>query len=388
MSERNVRVVWRGGRSAVVLAVALLGGPAGPAAAVGPVDVPASSEPRVPVATCVEAAGFVASPGTGRPFVRVLAKSQLYSRDLLVVLPGLRAVLQPRADSVRLTLWGNLPQLSASPVLESAVILHDSRAFDLDFTLVRGRVVLTNAKKEGAARVWLRTDRGGVEVTLDEPGASVALETYGRWPAGVPFSLKPRPGVAPMWFWEVNVLKGQVELKTEGGAWSMSEPPGPATFHGDSVSGPDPQGPQRRERLPAWADPTAEAPAKAKRIAAVVAKYQGHLKAKDAVEAGQELLAAAAKDKDKARATMTRQLVIHALAALDQVDRVVDALDNPNHESMRKAAVIGLRHWIGAAPGRDEKVYKTLVDDFAYSKAEAEAVMQLLHSPFAASALL
>jgi hypothetical protein len=49
---------------------------------------------------------------------------------------------------------------------------------------------------------------------------------------------------------------------------------------------------------------------------------------------------------------------------------------------MRKAAVIGLRHWIGARAGRDEKLYRVLQDDVGFSRAEAETVMQLLHSPF------
>ena len=63
-------------------------------------------------------------------------------------------------------------------------MLHDSKAFDLDFSLVRGRVVLTNTKKKGEAKVWMRTADAGVQLTLPDPGDSVALQIYGRWPAG------------------------------------------------------------------------------------------------------------------------------------------------------------------------------------------------------------
>src|SRR4051794_31335402 len=134
------------GRCAAVLA--LLGAalyPAGRAA--GPVGLPPSPEPRVGAARVV-AGGVLASEGAGRPYRRLLPKDEVHSRDLVVCVPGLRAELEPRPGSVRLTLWGNLPELSDSPVLESAVVLHDSRSYDLDLTPVRGRVVLTNRKEK------------------------------------------------------------------------------------------------------------------------------------------------------------------------------------------------------------------------------------------------
>src|SRR5262245_54666699 len=83
-------------------------------------EVRASSEPRVPVAKVVSDVGVLASEGAGEPFQRVRPREAVYSRDRLVCLPGLRAELEPRPKSVRLTLWGNLPQLSDSPALESS----------------------------------------------------------------------------------------------------------------------------------------------------------------------------------------------------------------------------------------------------------------------------
>src|SRR5262249_19353536 len=119
-----------------------------------------------------------------------------------------------------------------------------------------------------------------------------------------------------------------------------------------------------------------------KQIKAVLETYRGKLKAKDVDDVGEELLAAAAKDKDKARASMTRQLVVSAQAALDNVEKVVQALADPKHPDMRKTAVLSLRHWLGAARGRDQILYDTLRGDLEYSRAEAETVMELLHSPF------
>jgi hypothetical protein len=377
MNQRRWRkVAWAAG---------LLLGLAGVARAAGPVDVPASNEPRVPVAECLKATGLVASEGTGEPWQRVAPGERVFSRDLLMALPGLRAELQPRPNSVRLSLWGNLPQLSASPVLESAVILHDSRAFDLDLTLVRGRVVLSNARKKGPVRVWLRA-QGGVTLTLAEPGDRVAIEMYGRWPRGVPFSLKPRPGVVPVQAWTLYVLKGRLDIKAKGYEWSLSAPPGRAYFHGDSVSGPDEGGPKRRTSLPAWADPKVPAPPEAKTIAAVVKAYRSAILAdKEPEEVARDLLARADKDKDRSRAAMTRQLVVYAQAALDNVDWVAQTLANPLHPEMRQAAVVALRHWIGSGPGRDEELYERLTGELEYTKAEAATILQLLHSPFAAN---
>jgi hypothetical protein len=210
----------------------------------------------------------------------------------------------------------------------------------------------------------------------------VALEIYGRWPAGVPFSLKHRPGDGPLLLWEVHCLKGRLEIKAARTEWQMAEPPGAAYFHGDSHDGPAAGGPERRDKLPEWADPKAKVRPLAKKIQAAVEVYRGRLKSTDAEQAGRELLALADKEKDPDRARLIRAIVVGALAATDHVDKVAEFLGNSRHAEMRHAAVVTLRHWIGAREGRDEKLYHILQDELGYNRAEAETVMQLLHSPF------
>jgi hypothetical protein len=367
------------GRLAGVLAALALSG-AG-VWAVGPLGLPASTEPRVPAAKVVSDFGLLASEGAGEPYSRVRPGEEVYSRDVLLCLPGLRTELEPRPHSVRLTLWGNLPQLSDSPVLESVVILHDCRAYDLDLTLVRGRIVLTNTRTKGPARVWFRWRAAGVLVTLAEPGDQAAVETYGRWPAGVPFRLKRAEGEAPVQFWEAVVLKGNVDITAGKRRFALSAPPGAASFRGDSLGGPDPRGPRRLAHLPAWADPKTPPPAEAVLIKGVVDAYRGRLKADKRAEAAAEVLALADKDTNRHRARMARELVVYTQGAADDLDAVVDALGEARHPEMRRAAVVALRHWIGVAPDRDQMVYKALVEE-GYSKREAETVMQLLHTPF------
>ncbi len=380
MSERTVTVRWRVGvLSAGLLAIALVSGLGTQArSASGPLDAPVSAEPRVPVAKCLTFPGLQSSKGTNQPFARVEKGDTLYSRDVLVAVPGLKVEIEPDSKTVAMTLWGNLHGLSDSPVRESCVILHDSRAYDLDFTLVRGRVVLTNSRDKGPAKIWLRADTG-VEMVLPEPGDSVALEIYGRWLPGVPFAMNTKN--APVRLWEVHCLKGRLEIKAAKTTWNMEAPPGPSYFHGDSVSGPAEGGP-KFQPLPLWADPKAKAPPLAKMIQSVLDTYAGKLKSKDSEDVATELLANAEKDEDPDRAAVTRQLVISALAALDEIGAVAEMLNNSKHEDARKTAVVSLRHWIGAHEGRDEKVYERLQSGLGFTKNEAEAVMQMLHSPF------
>jgi hypothetical protein len=305
------------------------------------------------------------------------------SRDLLLALPGMQAVLEPRPQSVALKLWGNLPALSPFPGLESAAVVHDSRAYDLDFTLVRGRVVLTNRKAKGAARVWVRLPDEAWQLTLSEPGAEVALELYGRWPQGTSFSKQPRPEDRPTQVVGLLVLGGHVGLKTEGQELGLSAPPGPAYYHWDSVAGAT-EGPQRRDRLPPWADPKVAPPAEAGAVAAVVRAYQARLKERGPEAALLDLLATADRDKDKARAKLARQFVVFGLAALDEVARVAEALADAEHADVRDTATVALRHWIGAGAGLDLELYQVLIERLRYRPAEASSVLQLLHSPFAA----
>jgi hypothetical protein len=363
-----------------VVLLAVLGALVGtPLWAEEPSKTPESTEPRKPAATVIQDVGVLARASADKPFERVLKGEQVYTRDLLVCPPGLRVGLQTRSRAVLLTLWGNVPQLSESPVLESAVILHDNPDYDLDLTLVRGRVFLTNNQAKGPARIWVRGKSASALLTMGEPGDQIALEVFGRWPAGVPFSLKHKPGVAPIQSWEVHVIRGKLDITAGKNHFAMSGPPGPAYFRGDSVSGPDPSGPRFRASTPDWADPKVSTPATTALIQKLVDVYRKALKSKGAREALAEVLAAAEKDENRQRAAMARELAVYTWAATDEIPEVIRALADTRHPEMRKAAVIGLRQWIGA-PGRDEVLYKALLKD--HTPVESETIMSLLHSPF------
>lgn len=381
MSERLVRSgkVWAA-PSALALLLAIL---VVPARSTGPIDAPQSSEPRVKVGKNLAKRGLLSSQGLNDAFERVRPGESVYSRDLLVALPGFQADIVPASKGVKLTLFGNLPEMSDSHVLESAVVLHDTSHYDIDFTHLRGRIILTNTKEKGEAKAWLRTDTVGVQFTLAAPGDQVAVEIYGRWAPGMPFSLRRSDDNEPIILWDVYALKGRLDIKAGPNEWRMAEPPGRAHFHGDSLHGPARSGPQIIKELPAWADAKAAKSPILKRVAAVVAAYAKAIDERETKEVPGALLKLAAGDKDSERAGILRRLVVFAMAATDNVDRVAELLGASKDDTIRKTAVIALRHWIGAREGRDEKLYHTLIDHVGYSKAEAETLLQLLHSPFA-----
>jgi hypothetical protein len=122
--------------------------------------------------------------GRANPWGVLQPEARVATAQTLVSLPGYRSLIA--LDSgLHLTLWGNLPEFSASPpVWESVVMLHAPEAgLDLDFTLDRGRVVVANRKSPaGPARVRVRFLREVWELELPDDKSEAALGTgAGPW---------------------------------------------------------------------------------------------------------------------------------------------------------------------------------------------------------------
>jgi hypothetical protein len=346
---------------------------------------PASWEPRVVLAKCLSPVGnMLVNTQPAQPWRTLESRADIHSRDLLLALPGMQARLETSPRAVELTLWGNLPKMSDFAGLQSAAILHDSRSFDLDFTLRHGRVLVTNRKENGPARVWLRVDGAAFQLTLGEPGDCICLGLYSAWPRGVPFSLSPKADDVPVRTLNFLAVKGQVDVKVSGTQYALSAPPGLASFHWDSINGSEGSVPQQRRQLEAWADPNHEPSANAKSFLEAIAKYQAAVKGKEPRTALFELLDAGAKEGDREQARATTAFAIFGLAAINDIDRVMQALEDPHYTEGRKAAVIALRHWIGDDAGRDRLLYQYLIDRLGSSKAQAATILQLLHNALAA----
>jgi len=250
-------------------------------------------------------------------------------------------------------------------------VLHENPNADLDFTLDRGRAQVVNRKETGPVHVRLRVRNETWDLTLQEPGASMAFEIYGRWPRGVPFSKVADPKHVPVASLVMLVLKGEVGLKHGGIEHGLSAPPGPALIEWDSVVGQD-QAPQRLEKLPDWATAGIAETPNAKARKAALDRFRQAVLSRPPEEVLEEFLSS---DNEK-----DRRLGVYALAALDDLPRLGKAMRETKYPDVLDNGILALRHWIGRCPGQDQILYKRLVEVNKLKPVHAETVMQLLHS--------
>jgi uncharacterized protein (TIGR03000 family) len=326
-------------------------------------------EKRVVVAKCVTEGGLlVRREGADKPWRLVEDKEDVFSGDLLV--GGLGAAVDARNGAVRLELQSDLDNSSPLPIVESAVILHDSNDVDLDLTLDRGRIDLLHQKAQGAARVRVRLQGKTGEVILTEPGSRIALEVYGRWPKGVRFTKDPKADARPALACVALALKGETQVKTELAQLLLKAPPGPALLMTDGMEGIAPVR-QHLDQLPAWAtaDPNSE---RAQKIKANLVRFR-ELVRKQSIG---EVLDQMVNSDDEA----VRRSAVNLMGALDELPRLGHALANAKHADVWENGVLALRHWIGRGSGQDLKLYNGLIASGKYSPAQAATVLNLLHS--------
>ncbi len=305
----------------------------------------------------------------GQDWQTVSANGELRAEDLLVGLPG--AALSTANGSVGLTLLTDLDKNSPYPILEAAVKLHASSDHDLDFTLDRGRVDVTNRKKEGSARVRIRFHNQQWEATLTEPGTRIALQLYGRWPKGVPFKKEPGPKDVPAADLLLVVRKGQIELKHGSSFCVMSEPPGPALLHWDN-SGELDEAPQKLEKLPDWVATEQSESERAQRIMNTIEKLRQRIIKSSPQEAAR---AAVTSEDPNERATG-----VIFMGALDDLEGLGSVFHQTKYPDVWDRAVVVVRHWLGRRPGQDQLLYQGLIEKRGLKPPQAASVLQLLHS--------
>ncbi len=299
----------------------------------------------------------------------VSQNGKLPAGAMLVGLPG--AVLESSKGAVRLSLLTDMDKNSPYPIFEAAVILHDSTDCDLDFTLDRGRVDVTNIKNKGPARVRIRFHNQKWEATLAQPGTRIALELYGRWPKGARFQVEPGPKDAPAADLLLLVRKGDVTVKHGDCQHAMSAPPGPALLHWDN-SGEEEEAPTRLEKLPDWAATEASTSERAERIRKVVEEFRQQVVKSSPKAALEEF----AKSEDRNH----RFTAVIFMGALDDLEGLGNVLTATKYPDTWDRAVETLRHWIGRRAGQDQIIYRLLVDKRMMSPVHAQTILQLLHS--------
>jgi hypothetical protein len=322
------------------------------------------------VATCVSETATVLRRSAGQKTWQIVTQNQsLPPNDLLVGLPG--AVLDSKNGSVRLALLADLDRLSPYPIRESAVELQTSANVDLAVILDRGRVELSNRKKTGLATVRVSVRQDTWDIRLGGPDARIALELYGRWPAGVPFSKDSGPKHEPTASLLFLVLRGHVIIKHDNHEMALRAPPGPALLEWDSLAGQD-ESSQYLDRLPPWADPAQKETGVAKKKKETIERFRQAIAARSIDGALDEFV--------KSDNEVDRTLAIFGMAALDQLDGLGKAAREAKHPDILESIVVALRHWIGRRPGQDQILYNGLIEKANYQPVHAETVVQLLHS--------
>jgi uncharacterized protein (TIGR03000 family) len=336
------------------------------------------TEPAVsktaPVGTLLSPAGYLLRrdkvPGDEWKFdwKPIGEKEGLEPEVLYLGLPG--AVLASKNGGVQMTLRTDL--FSPLPILEPAVVLHDSADFDLDFTLDRGRVDLVNRKKEGPARVRIRAWGEEWVATLDKPGAALVLEVVGRWRAGTAFTDKPGPEYVPTADLLFLVAAGDVYVKHRGTQFALSAPPGPALIGWNNFIGMDPT-PQRLEKLPAWA----EFP-KDEKTMQLVQKLLG---IRDRLVEGVRTrgIGPTLDDFLKSKDEWTRRAGVVYIGATDDLVRMGKVIHEFKDPDTFNEAVRVMRHWLGRAPGQDQRFYKGLIAVKDYKPAQAAGLIEMLY---------
>jgi hypothetical protein len=296
------------------------------------------------------------------------AGGEVPAGNLLVGLPG--AVVVGKGGAVALEFQTDFD--SPLPVLECALTLNPSPDSDLDVTLDRGRVDLTNRKSAGAARVRLHAHGETWHVTLTEPGAALALELFGTWPRGSRFVKDPGPKDVPDAQMLFLVLHGQVELGFGGTRERLNAPPGPALIEWDSAFGMD-KAPQVLQELPPWTTQAGQRRSKEEQ-----AKYQAARErfVRVAADKGAEAALDALLDSDE---PIGRRVGVIAAGALDDLARLGEFFHRCKHADLLDTGVLVLRHWSARGPGQDQRLYQALIAKRGYKPVEAESMLQLLH---------
>jgi hypothetical protein len=322
---------------------------------------------RAAVAKCqTETGSIIRREAVGKPWQVVAKDEALRAGDLLIGLPG--ATLQSNDGKVVLSFRPDLTGREPLPIIETAVVLHESKD-DLELTLDRGRIVLANAAKEGAAHVRLRIRDKAGEITLKTPGSRLGIEMFGRYPAGSPFNKDGGSAGGPALNLIFLVFHGEVDLKTERHHFAMTAPKGPAMLSWNSVTGSDPA-PEYLEQLPDWAKQDEITPQVREKMARRDELIR-LITTKSIPEGIDTFLNS--EDPEK------RRIAVFAMGATDDLRGLGKALAESKNLDVWNNAVIAMRHWLGRGPGQDMKLYNGLIKEGKFRPIDAEAVIQLLH---------
>jgi hypothetical protein len=359
-----------------------------------PDRVPPPSKERKEVATSVAAQpgapSFLVSRRQGQDKWARLDPSKavpVYSTDSLVSLPGFASEVRA-AGGARLLLWGTTPEFNTTnpfcPYLyESAVTLHANPDGDLDFTLERGRVYVSNPNDK-PVRVRVRFLTEVWDVTLNERDTEVVLELVKTCPPEINY----QDGEEPVANMTLYVLKGKAGVKYDAYQElpDLAGPTGPALLFwnnkGAGTKGPIPI-PQPIPVL-AKEPPPPQGGDPAKELRPARGEIAGRM------TGGQPVDVMLLEGAQSSPVREQRILCIYGLGAVDAVGSLFDLLASEDKQAgpEREAAIFALRRWVCRGPEttkflftpkKGDKEDRGLLIDKGFKTYGAEIVVALLH---------
>jgi len=312
------------------------------------------------------AATFSARLANGTQFRALGSNAELYTGDLLIVLPG--GTFTTSSGAMGVKSLANFDTQSRLPIFETAVVLHETPKSDLDLTLDRGRIEITNTKATGSVSMTIRFCDQVWKVVLESPNDRIAFEYSSRWPegtrlktadAGSDFTKAP----APLSSLVCVLLSGSASVDVGGVTVALKAPPGPAELNWNSLTGARAQ-PLKREKPPSWA--TGD---RLPKMATAVEKFR-KARADNPARAWETFLASSDP--------VEQHIALVSLGSFDDLDALGKALLSAKTMADWDAGVIVLRHWLGRCRGQDQRYYELLTTTRGYSPAEAKTILQLL----------
>jgi hypothetical protein len=316
---------------------------------------------------------------------RLQMGESVFSSDALLALPGYAGEVR-FANGGTLLLRGQILEYARHPLnqllLESVVTLHDPpQGFDLDLTLHRGRIYLTNQKADAPLIVRLRMLDEVWDLTLlprsenSEP-TEIGVMLLRTYVAGQNWNTEePRSEIYLM------VLQGRTDLQIDYRKFPLAAPPGLAAFAWESIDGSY-QGPDAVKdqaiapTREAWnkTPPTTDLGPALKELSSLMVSGKN-----PAIVLTEE----AGSDRQD-----HRLLAIYGLGALDQVPKLLDVLNDadPAHTVDRELAIFVLKRWRNRSLEQGKKLYdaknpdRGILHDKKYTPREAELLFTLLHN--------
>jgi hypothetical protein len=310
------------------------------------------------------------------------SSSDIFTNDIILALPGYKTDLKLKNNDVELHLWGNVPEQYAVPLetpLEVRLQLHPpSPDFDVDMTLVAGRIYITCPKPDTRIRVRLSGGEVWDCVTRAEK-TEIMVQLHKGYDPGTPYAREggEPPRASVVWM----VTRGQVVFSAPE---RFKQFPAEANtlVSWNSISGqlsePQmiPKGERRYERFPLL---QAE---EGKQIQAALADLASSLKGREGLRIHLESRLQAPPLPANVLPTT---LAVYCYAAITEgadvevmAGHLFDIMADRNRPYARRAAITAVSAWLAKDIHNTKTFWTVLTSKKQLPEEEADMILHLL----------